>query len=450
MPGWYKYDSDTVCILCPKNSYCTGNNVVRMCLPLMISPLQSTHEDNCTCAKGNYIRQYSVGTKGWCRQCDIAYKCNGQQRIKCTQGLEICEFKGTYIPRSCYPGISAKDFDCEPHVHTNSDRLYTNIVRENHEGVYEVISPKIHTLLNETGNANGILRVGSDLQKLCRSNSIITVVPGNQGLESQNSYVFKCFEFDIKRGIDLISYIIQPPNKTIGSGGFIDRSSMIESDVLMDPLEHLVWNLCFSCNTANKVRDRTRTAKLSEIRECLYCNEDSGEYFTIIKVDEQLMFSRNTTETYYEYHALLPATNQMYWDANGLSPPFLRVTQYNAENYAEMVDIHIYSKDKVFVDHTHRIDTRFGPAFGNIEFVLQSPVWRYASMWYTFIPKNYPKNLYPKNILKFYSKKFILKFLFQTNLSMWYTFIPKNHPKNLYPKNILLSVQVPIYHYGSM
>ena len=418
MPGWYKKKDSKICYECPVASYCIDGNQMTVCPPQMTSKVRSTSSHECSCLMGSYKpTQTTQNDDIYCKKCPREKKCNGTTTEQCNRELnEICQFTGTSIPTTCDPGYTvekstqnnlAKIADCIFGGRDKESYLFTNILLPvDNNNWFRVFSPPITHLLSLV-NALEFddeihLRVVCDFQPhVCTNEAIVisntTKIVLTQG--SENEPLFKCLSFTMtghlfKKPTPLISIspVVHPPANSLGLRGFIDASSHIKSSELIDLKLHLSWNIIFSCRSDITSIEMTDNVFASEIKSCVGCVGEYGEYISLIKKTQYIANKRKTNSLYVTFDEPLPVTNQLFWTNNVItSTLYLKVTQYSPEmnltdgtdvSYNSFIEFRIYSNESEFINHTQKLQLS---AAGDIVFILQCPVWRPGSSKYPTI-----------------------------------------------------------------
>lgn len=388
--GWYLQPGDQYCVQCPIGSYCANGVNMVLCLPDMISPVHSTHRDNCTCMPGNYRWTSSSSTEySHCVQCLVGYKCDGISHKLCTASVESCKYTGTFIPEVCAPGFMRNQVDKCIRMFNWIDFLPINHLILETKTQTKLYNPKITTILNnsfvEDRNALYVV-LASEIP--WPENHTLAVRKEKISTYNYLDPLYKIFYFlnintmDNQKNI----YVTYRRPAILGRNGFIDKTSLLVSDDLIHADNHLLWLYILSCNKES-TRQENKDHVFSEVERCIACDTLSGRYTGLYETG-QLRHSIAPVVIFRKslYQPLSPSA-QMYWtkgDIKEHNSMFLCITQYTDEGSTlqEFVRVDVFDRTTMYMSATH---TFRALEFGVMEFILHLPVWKFKSASYPCI-----------------------------------------------------------------
>ena len=102
LPGFANASTQTeqaLCVECPANSYCTGKGAISQCVPLAVSPAQSTGPGKCYCTWG-----YRGINNSACEACKTPTFCYGGIQAQCSDGTFSSPLSWSRDNCSCIAG----------------------------------------------------------------------------------------------------------------------------------------------------------------------------------------------------------------------------------------------------------------------------------------------------------------------------------------------------------
>jgi len=141
-PGWYlnaqSNSRNEMCVVCPRNSYCNGQNRA-LCPIEYMSDAQSRTLADCKCLPGFHSIQRSQ--RSTCASCSINYKCSGNGVNTPCRPEEQCKTKRTIVHKHTHAHTHANTYThtCT-HTHT-----HTHAHAHTHTRIYIHTHPPTHT-----------------------------------------------------------------------------------------------------------------------------------------------------------------------------------------------------------------------------------------------------------------------------------------------------------------
>ena len=310
-PGWYQFDGDSECVPCPRNSYCDGT-VRQLCAVQFATPMYAKTEAACVCLPGFYFLASSTS----CKFCQTGRKCPGgraQTTSFACSPEEECRSTGMYIPLSCPRGTTKKNlfqntFNSNSPCSSNgvvksavADTLYSNAVQKIGPN-YGVSNVKLVRACRDAvflANLDRVLAqewpmpvVGffGAFQWLCGGGRVLVrhasydgraVASGVNVLDTAFDCMVPVFagqdrdSFLVNAGLSVLAW------SPMGLDGFMSASYHDTRVSLLDPDDHLTWNIFLTCDFR---QDHTRVPGVSEIDTCVQCDVRAGGGFLVLGV----------------------------------------------------------------------------------------------------------------------------------------------------------------------
>ena len=311
-PGWYQFDGDSECVPCPRNSYCDGT-VRQLCAVQFATPMYAKTEAECVCLPGFYFLASSTS----CKFCQTGRKCPGgraQDTSFMCSPEEECRTTGMYIPLSCPRGTTKTNlfentFNSNSQCSSNgvvkssiADTLYSNAVQKIGQN-YGVNNVKLVRACRDAVFLNNLNRVLAQewpmpvvgffgaFQWLCGTGRVLvrnTSYDGNGGVSGANvlDAAFDCARPTFA-GQDHANFLVNAGQSVLawrpmGLDGFMSASYHDTRVSLLDPDDHLTWNIFLTCDFRH---NNMGLAGVSEIDTCVQCDVRAGGGFLVLGVD---------------------------------------------------------------------------------------------------------------------------------------------------------------------
>ena len=345
-PGWYLNAQSTsrneMCVVCPRNSYCNGQTRA-LCPIEYMSDAQSSTLADCKCLPGFHSIQRSQ--RSTCASCSINYRCSGNGVNTPCRPEEQCKTRRMFRPigcprgstKACIFGPIFNNIDSEKVCLSNSAHicfrnglffkntsstlypqvtsLYSNIVQKN-SSVFEVRNMPISKACSQSyfqSQLRYLLQrqrmpttgfMGS-FQSLCPRSFVLTLntslvdtfqvslynetLPFEFSVEKNSlESAFQCSDTPvnsesntdgfllINSGLAIVSF------SKLGLNGFISESYHDTSVKLVNPADHLLWNVFLQCSAQDSTSMLENNLPVSEIDACLQCDLRSfGGFLTL-------------------------------------------------------------------------------------------------------------------------------------------------------------------------